>query len=87
MTVLKMLAECSLLPIRRLNETGVRKMSASQLRLSSHILKEHYGEIVEKVGLNIIRNGWTTLACIKKDSGLSISKVSASRKTYGVDME
>jgi hypothetical protein len=50
-------------------------MSASQLRLSSHILKEHYGEIVEKVGLNILRKGWTTIASIKQDTGLAISKV------------
>jgi hypothetical protein len=50
-------------------------MSASQLRLSSHILKEHYGEIVEKVGLNILRKGWTTIASIKQNTGLAISKV------------
>ncbi|CAB3981280.1 DNA-directed RNA polymerase III subunit RPC3 [Paramuricea clavata] len=53
-------------------------MSASQLRLSSHILKEHYGEIVEKVGLNILRKGWTTIASIKQDTGLAISKIKKS---------
>ena len=50
-------------------------MSASQLRLVSYILKEHYGEIVEKVGLNILRKGWITIGNIKQDIGLAISKV------------
>ena len=50
-------------------------MSATQLRLASHILKEHYGEIVDKVALNILRKGWTTITSIKKDTSLPISKV------------
>lgn len=51
-------------------------MSASQLRLASYILKEHYGDIVEEVGLYVLRKGWTTLACIKQDIKLNIGKVS-----------
>ena len=50
-------------------------MSATQLRLASHVLKEHYGEIVEKVGINILRKGWTTIASIREETSLPISKV------------
>ena len=50
-------------------------MSATQLRLACYILKEHYGETVENVGMCILRKGWTTLASVKQDTGLTISKI------------
>lgn len=50
-------------------------MSASQLRLASFILKEHFGEIVEEVGLYILRKGWTTLAGLKQETSLNIAKI------------
>ena len=50
-------------------------MSASQLRLASYNLDEHYGEIVKEVGLSVLRKGGMTLGSLKKDTTLNISKV------------
>ncbi|XP_028399023.1 DNA-directed RNA polymerase III subunit RPC3-like [Dendronephthya gigantea] len=50
-------------------------MSATQLRLASWILKDHYGEIVANVCLQILRSGWATLASIIKETALPMSKI------------
>jgi hypothetical protein len=52
-------------------------MADNEQRLAAYILKEQFGETVEKVGMSVLRKGcqWATLASVKQDTGLSVSKV------------
>ena len=51
-------------------------MSVPRKRLASFILKEHYGDIVEKVGLYLVSKGPRNLREIIDYSGLKKEQVS-----------
>ncbi|XP_075186192.1 DNA-directed RNA polymerase III subunit RPC3 isoform X2 [Anomaloglossus baeobatrachus] len=50
-------------------------MTAVELRLSSLLLREHYGEIVERVGTFLIRTGAQPLRVIVSETGTSTDQV------------
>lgn len=52
-------------------------MSAKQILLASLILEQHCGDIVARIGKNILNKGFTTLSSIALDTGFSKNKVSA----------
>lgn len=45
-------------------------MTQAELRLCSLLLKEHFGEIVEKVGSSLLRTGPRPLRLLVGDTGL-----------------
>jgi len=51
-------------------------MSKYQLELCCAIVKEYYGDIVEKVALFIVKKGSLPLRVIVKGTGLSVKQVS-----------
>ena len=51
-------------------------MSAIELKLSSRILKEHYGDIVEKVCIRLISYGATPLRPLAQELSLKVDQVS-----------
>ena len=51
-------------------------MSAVQKRLASYILKEHFGDIVERVGTYLTRKGARTLKDIVSETKLKKGQVS-----------
>jgi len=52
-------------------------MSRFKLELCSYIIKENYGELVEKVAMLIAKNGPSQLKTIIKRTGCDVKQVSA----------
>ncbi|XP_046864525.1 DNA-directed RNA polymerase III subunit RPC3-like isoform X2 [Xenia sp. Carnegie-2017] len=50
-------------------------MSAKQILLASLILEQHCGDIVARIGKNILNKGFTTLSSIALDTGFSKNKI------------
>ena len=50
-------------------------MSAVQKLLASHILEEHFGSLVEKVGTCLVARGHQTLRDVVRDTGLATEEV------------
>ncbi|XP_048669849.1 DNA-directed RNA polymerase III subunit RPC3 isoform X2 [Marmota marmota marmota] len=50
-------------------------MTQSEIKLCSLLLQEHFGEIVEKVGVHLIRTGSQPLRVIAHDTGTSLDQV------------
>ena len=50
-------------------------MSKTEVRLCSLILREHYGEIVDKVGTNLLKNNCTPLRIIVNETKLKHDQV------------
>lgn len=46
-------------------------MTAQEVRLCGLLLQEHFGEVVEKVGTHLLRNGAQTLRAVVHETGLS----------------
>ena len=53
-------------------------MSKFQISLCSLILKEHFGDVVEKVGVYLIKKGLTPFKVIVQETALSSEKVNCS---------
>uniref|UniRef100_A0A0B8RPK6 DNA-directed RNA polymerase III subunit RPC3 n=1 Tax=Philothamnus irregularis TaxID=1899461 RepID=A0A0B8RPK6_9SAUR len=50
-------------------------MTQAEIKLCSLLLCEHFGEIVEKVGMQLIRMGGQTLWMISQNTGMSLDQV------------
>ncbi|NXI66372.1 RPC3 polymerase, partial [Anseranas semipalmata] len=50
-------------------------MTQAEIKLCSLLLREHFGEIVEKIGTYLIRTGTQPLRMIGSDTGLSLDQV------------
>ncbi|KAG8432050.1 hypothetical protein GDO86_019517 [Hymenochirus boettgeri] len=50
-------------------------MTEIESKLCSHLLKEHYGEMVDRVGTYLLRNGSQPLKVIANDTGTSLDQV------------
>ncbi|ELK05989.1 DNA-directed RNA polymerase III subunit RPC3 [Pteropus alecto] len=50
-------------------------MTQAEIKLCSLLLQEHFGEIVEKIGVHLIRNGSQSLRVIAHDTGTSLDQV------------
>ncbi|XP_061462884.1 DNA-directed RNA polymerase III subunit RPC3 isoform X2 [Rhineura floridana] len=50
-------------------------MTQAEIKLSSLLLREHFGEIVEKIGTHLIRMGGQPLRMIAHDTGMSLDQV------------
>nr|XP_004659151.1 DNA-directed RNA polymerase III subunit RPC3 isoform X2 [Jaculus jaculus] len=50
-------------------------MTQAEIKLCSLLLQEHFGEIVEKVGVHLIRTGSQPLRAIAHDTGTSLDQV------------
>lgn len=61
---------CSFL-VLRLSGT----MTQAEIKLCSLLLQEHFGEIVEKIGVHLIRTGSQPLRVIAHDTGTSLDQV------------
>ena len=46
-----------------------------KINLCALILKEHFGEVVEKVGLYLAKKGLTPLGILVKETGITSEKV------------
>ncbi|KAM9309344.1 DNA-directed RNA polymerase III subunit RPC3 [Pholidichthys leucotaenia] len=53
-------------------------MTAQEVRLCGLLLREHFGEVVEKVGTHLLRNGAQNLRAIIHETGLSVDLVKKS---------
>ncbi|KAM9851440.1 DNA-directed RNA polymerase III subunit RPC3 [Aulostomus maculatus] len=53
-------------------------MTAQEVRLCSLLLREHFGEVVEKVGTHLLRNGAQGLRTIIHETGISLDLVKKS---------
>ncbi len=53
-------------------------MSALELQLASKILKEHYGDIVDKVCSQLIQYGAMPLRSLAQELALKVDQVSGS---------
>ncbi|KAM7420882.1 hypothetical protein PAMA_015202 [Pampus argenteus] len=56
----------------------VGKMTAQEVRLCGLLLREHFGEVVEKVGTHLIRSGAQNLRTIMHETGISLDLVKKS---------
>ena len=56
-------------------------MSRFKLELCSCVIKDNYGELVEKVAMFIAKNGPSQLKTIIKRTGCSVKQVSAFRRS------
>lgn len=50
-------------------------MTAQEVRLCGLLLQEHFGEVVEKVGRNLLKSGTQNLRAIVHETGLSVDLV------------
>lgn len=50
-------------------------MTAQEVRLCGLLLREHFGEVVEKVGRHLIRSGAQNLRTLLHETGISIDLV------------
>jgi len=57
-------------------------MSRFKLELCSCVVKEHYGELVEKVAMFIAKNGPSQLKTIIKRSGCEVNQVSSFYRSH-----
>ncbi|XP_077576534.1 DNA-directed RNA polymerase III subunit RPC3 [Stigmatopora nigra] len=53
-------------------------MTSQEVRLCSLLLREHFGEVVEKVGTHLLRGGTQTLRSIVQGTGISVDLVKKS---------
>ncbi|XP_068180424.1 DNA-directed RNA polymerase III subunit RPC3 [Antennarius striatus] len=59
-------------------------MTAQEVRLCGLLLREHFGEVVEKVGVHLLRSGTQNLRAIFHETGISLDLV---KKTLCVLMQ
>lgn len=53
-------------------------MTANEVRLCGLLLREHFGEVVEKVGTHLLRNGQQNLRTIIHETGMPLDQVKKS---------
>lgn len=51
------------------------QMTAQEVRLCGLLLREHFGEVVEKIGTHLVKNGAQNLRTIIHETGLSLDLV------------
>lgn len=51
------------------------QMTAQEVRLCGLLLREHFGEVVEKVGTHLLRGGAQNLRTIINETGISLDLV------------
>ncbi|XP_045900815.1 DNA-directed RNA polymerase III subunit RPC3 isoform X1 [Micropterus dolomieu] len=56
----------------------IGKMTAQEVRLCGLLLREHFGEVVEKVGTHLLRSGAQNLRTIIHETGISLDLVKKS---------
>lgn len=64
-----------ILVLQRARQIYSCKMTQAEIKLSSLLLSEHFGEIVEKIGTHLIRMGSQPLRMIAHDTGMSLDQV------------
>ena len=52
-----------------------KQMTAQEARLCGLLLREHFGEVVEKIGTHLLRSGAQNLRTIVNESGTPIDLV------------
>ncbi|XP_030013271.1 DNA-directed RNA polymerase III subunit RPC3 isoform X2 [Sphaeramia orbicularis] len=57
---------------------SIGKMTAQEVRLCGLLLREHFGEVVEKVGTHLLRSGAQNLRTIIHETGLPLDLVKKS---------
>jgi len=55
------------------------QMTTQEVRLCGLLLREHFGEVVEKVGIHLLRSGTHNLRTIVNETGLSVDLVSLAK--------
>ena len=50
-------------------------MTQAEIKLCSLLLREHFGEIVEKVGTFLVRTGSQPLRAVCADTGMALDQV------------
>lgn len=50
-------------------------MTSQEVRLCGLLLREHFGEVVEKVGITLLRGGTQNLRSILQETGVSLDLV------------
>lgn len=53
------------------------QMTAQETRLCGLLLQEHFGDVVEKVGTHLLKNGTQNLRTILHETGTSLNLVTA----------
>lgn len=51
------------------------QMTAQEVRLCGLLLREHFGEVVEKVGTQLLRSGAQNLRTIIHETGITVDLV------------
>lgn len=51
------------------------QMTAQEVRLCGLLLREHFGEVVEKVGRHLLRSGAQNLRTLIHETGISLDLV------------
>lgn len=63
--------------VRHLIMTLCVQMTAQETRLCGLLLQEHFGDVVEKVGTHLLKNGTQNLRTILHETGTSLNLVTA----------
>lgn len=58
------------------------QMTVQEVRLCGLLLQEHFGEVVEKVGTLMLKNGTQNLRTILNETGISVDLVSVYFSSY-----
>ena len=53
-------------------------MSLSETNLCGRLLKEHYGDVLEKIGLHLAKKGPSPVGIIAKDTSLKVEQVTSA---------
>lgn len=54
-------------------------MTTQEVRLCGLLLREHFGEVVEKLGTHLLRNGCQNLRTILNETGMPLDLVGLTR--------
>lgn len=59
---------------------ALRTMTQAEIKLCSLLLQEHFGEIVEKIGVHLVRTGSQPLRVIAHDTKASLDQVCLDKR-------
>lgn len=54
------------------------QMTAQEVRLCGLLLKEHFGEVVEKIGVHLLRSGTLSLRALAHETSTSLDLVTVA---------
>lgn len=57
-------------------------MTTQEVRLSALLLREHFGEVVEKLGTHLLRNGSQTLRTMVQETGMPLDLVGLTHQLH-----